>query len=337
MSEVAAVTTQTLTVSHDACGVAQVTGSHNVIYVIATDARHDSRKPIPQPLPNRQVLLGIDPYRSFDAFDEASSEVFFGREALTVKLLRSLEGLLARSDPAPPRLLAVMGPSGSGKSSVVRAGLIPAIAHSDVRKLQGAELAIIQPGRRPVEALAAVLARVITRDLAPVAKTSEFEAVIRDGATGGTHDGLARIARARGTLQAQLIVVVDQFEEVHTLVRATDEKDEAALKAAKDERSAFMRTLLQAASEPDTGVFVVLTLRSDFYGAVSEHADVSAAISKSHELVPAMAADELADAIRKPAALRGLELPEAVIDQLVREALDNPSALPLVQHALFRF
>ncbi len=212
-----------------------------------------------------------------------------------------------------------MGPSGSGKSSVVRAGLIPAIAHSDVRKLQGAEVAIIQPGRRPVEALAAVLARVITRDLAPVAKTSEFEAVIRDGATGGTHDGLARIARARGTLQAQLIVVVDQFEEVHTLVRATDEKDEAALKAAKDERSAFVRTLLQAASEPDTGVFVVLTLRSDFYGAVSEHADVSAAISKSHELVPAMAADELADAIRKPAALRGLELPEAVIDQLVRQ------------------
>ena len=123
-----------------------------------------------------------------------------------------------------------MGPSGSGKSSVVRAGLIPAIANSNVRKLQGAEVAIIQPGRRPVEALAAVLARVITRDLAPVAKTSEFEAAIRDRATGGTHDGLARIARARGTLQAPLIIVVDQFEEVYTLVRPANEKTKSRLK-----------------------------------------------------------------------------------------------------------
>ena len=337
MSEVAAATTQTLTVSHDARGVAQVTGSHNIIYVIAADTRHDFLAPIPQPSPNRNAPLGVNPYRSLDAFDEASSELFFGREALTGKLLQRLEALLAKGDPAPPRLLTVMGPSGSGKSSVVRAGLIPAIAHSRFRKLQGAEVAIIQPGRRPVEALAAVLARVITRDLAPVAKTLEFEAAIRDRATGDTHDGLSRIARARGTLQAPLIVVVDQFEEVYTLVRPADEKDEVAVKAAKDERSAFVRTLLHAASEPDTGVFVVLTLRSDFYGAVSEHADVSGAISESHELVPAMAADELVDVIRKPAALRGLVLPDTVVDQLVRQALDNPSALPLVQHALFRF
>ena len=330
-------TTQTLTVSRDACGVAQLTGSHNIIYVIAADTGHDYLAPIPQPSPTGDAPLGINPYRSLDAFDEASSDLFFGREALTGKLLRRLEALLARGEPAPPRLLTVMGPSGSGNLRSSGPALFRRLPTRDVRKLQGAEVAIIQPGRRPVEALAAVLARVITRDLAPVAKTAEFEAAIRDRATAGMHDGLARIARARGTLQAPLIVVVDQFEEVYTLVRPADEKDEAAVKAAKVERSAFVQTLLHAASEPDTGVFVVLTLRSDFYGAVSEHADVSAAISESHELVPAMAADELVGCYPETGGVARPVLPDAVVDQLVRQALDNPSALPLVQHALFRF
>ena len=336
MNEVTAVATQTLTVGRDTRGVVQLTGSHNVIYVIASDTRHHPLASIGQPSPPRDAPLGINPYRSLDAFDEESADLFFGREMLTGKLLGHLE-TLAKENSAEPRLLAVTGPSGSGKSSVVRAGLIPAIAHSEIRKLQGAEVAIMQPGRRPVEALSAVLARVITRDLAPVAKTAEFEKVIRDGATAGTHDGLARITRARGTLQAPLVVVVDQFEEVYTLVRPVRETDAAAVAAAKAERSSFVGTLLQAAGEPDTGVFVVLALRSDFYGAVSEHADVSAAISASHELVPAMTAGELADAIGKPAALRGLALSDAVVERLVRQALDSPSALPLMQHALFRF
>jgi hypothetical protein len=115
---VTAIATQTLTVGRDARGVVQLTGSHNVIYVIASDTRHDHLASIGQPSSLRDAPLGINPYRSLDAFDEESPDLFFGREALAGQLLRRLE-LLAKDDPDAPRLLAVMGPSGSGKPSGV--------------------------------------------------------------------------------------------------------------------------------------------------------------------------------------------------------------------------
>jgi energy-coupling factor transporter ATP-binding protein EcfA2 len=339
MSAVTTAATQSLSVGRDARGVIQLTGSRNVIYVIASDATPQLASPTTHEPYKTIGLLGTNPYRSLDPFDEGSSEIFFGRADLTAKLLSRLE-IQAKTENdslAPGRLLAVMGPSGCGKSSVVRAGLVPAIANSEVRRLQGAEVAIFQPGRRPIAALASVLARTITRDPAPVAKTAEFEKEIRGRASDGTHTGITSIARARGSFQTPLIIIVDQFEEVYTLVRPLNERDNAAVSLAKAERAAFVRTLLQAASEPGAGVFVVLTLRTDFYGVVAEHPDASAAISASHELVSSMTAAELRDAIERPARLHGLELSDPVVEKLIEQALENPSALPLVQHALFRF
>ena len=340
VSDVLAVATHTITAGRDANGVVQVTGRHNqvvvnVVNVLAADAGRERLPAIP---PGRiSSLLGANPYRSLDAFDEESSELFFGRDQFTATLLRRLEKL-AIADPATstfPRLLAILGPSGCGKSSVARAGLVPAIATSGVRRLQRAEVVILQPGRRPVEALATVLARAVTRDPAPVAKTREFETQIYACANAGTHDGLVRIARSRGNSNSALIILVDQFEETYTLVPSGDEKH-VERETKEVERDIFVRTLLHAAFEPGESVFVVLTLRTDFYGEVTVHREMSAAISGSHELVPAMSGADLAVAISEPAKRRGLNLPETIVDSLVRQATDNPSALPLVQHALFR-
>ena len=133
------------------------------------------------PPPPATGPLGANPYRSLDAFDEESSELFFGRDEVTAELLTRLEKLTL-DDPAnltPCRLLAILGPSGCGKSSVARAELVPAIATSGLRRLRSAEVAILQPGRHPVEALAVVLAGVVTPDPAPVAKIRELGATCK--------------------------------------------------------------------------------------------------------------------------------------------------------------
>jgi hypothetical protein len=118
-----AVLAQALTVGRDAHGVIQLSGNHNTVTVIVSG---DAREPPRTAVGLQAATLGPNPYRSLLAFDEASSRLFFGREALTATLLDGLRALLRGGDVAPvPRLLGILGASGSGKSSIARAGLIP--------------------------------------------------------------------------------------------------------------------------------------------------------------------------------------------------------------------
>jgi WD40 repeat protein len=267
------------------------------------------------------AAIGQNPYKGLLAFQETDGDRFFGRDPQIQELWEKFRGL--HENESAVRLLPIYGPSGSGKSSLARAGLIPELAR---RPLPGRDLALVAvlvPGTHPLGALAAVLARIATNDLTPVAKTREFAEELAQKNADGEYDGLRRIADVLPEIEVKpLIVLADQLEEVYTLC-----KDEA-------ERSAFIGNLLCAASERSKRVSVIVTLRSDFLGETQKYSLLNRLLSEQGFLVPAMDKSELRDAIRKPAEQAGHALDESTIRELVEQTEGREGILPLLQFAL---
>ncbi|WP_414587918.1 ATP-binding protein [Scytonema sp. PCC 10023] len=166
--------------------------------------------------------IGPNPYKGLLAFLEVDGDRYFGREKQIEKLwnlFRTLHENTSQTE-APLRLLPILGPSGSGKSSLARAGLIPELARRPLPGKSQARVAVLVPGTHPVEALATVLARVATNDQTPVAKTREFAQELKQTSSNTTdtiiYDGLRRIANVLPEIAVSpLVVLVDQFEEVY--------------------------------------------------------------------------------------------------------------------------
>lgn len=273
--------------------------------------------------PPTPTTIGSNPYKGLSAFQETEGDYFFGREKQIEQLWQKFRDLHDNSEAV--RLLPIYGPSGSGKSSLARAGLIPELARRPLPGRNQARVAILVPGTHPLEALATVLARVATDDPIPVAKTREFAGELAQVSPTGDYDGLRRIANVLPNIViSPLIVVVDQFEEIYTLCG-----DGAA-------REAFVSNLLCAASDQSQQVSVIITLRSDFLGEAQKHALLNCLLSQQGFLVPAMDETELRQVIRKPAELAGHPLDEATVNLLIEQTQGREGALPLLQFALTR-
>ena len=268
--------------------------------------------------------LGANPYRGLEAFHKEDALRFFGREALVDQLWNAfLELHAARADGlAPTRLLAILGASGSGKSSVAQAGLLAAL---EQRPLPGRPVPIevvFTPEARPLELLAVALARRATHEPSPARAASEFETVLR---TRAGDDGLRYLAeRMLDAGGAGLILLVDQFEELYSL--CDDEP----------ERAAFIGNLLHAAREPRGRVSILLTLRSDFLGAVNQHPELSGLIARQNVVVPVMDEAGLRRAIEEPARRAGREIDPGTVDLLVEQTSGREGALPLLEFVLTR-
>ncbi|MFZ4677873.1 MAG: ATP-binding protein, partial [Nodosilinea sp.] len=241
-------------IQESAVGSAIVSGDGNTIYVI-----HQTTQQRQEPAAaDTPVKLGPNPYKGLAAFTEQDGDRYFGREAQVERLWERFQRLVEQSEV--PRLLPILGPSGCGKSSLARAGLIPALAQRPVLGKAQLRVAVLVPGSHPLEALAGVLAKTATQDPLPVTKTREFATELGLISKEGAYDGLRRIASLIPQIHdAPLVVLVDQFEEVYSLCKDTDE------------RQAFIDNLLTAAQDPSAQVSVVLTLRSDFLGETQRH------------------------------------------------------------------
>jgi len=267
--------------------------------------------------------IGPNPYKGLMAFQETDGDRFFGREKQIAALWERLRSL--HETESAIRILPIYGPSGSGKSSLARAGLIPELARHPIPGYDRARVAVLVPGTHPLESLAAVLARIVTQDLTPVAKTREFAGELQQVNETGEYDGLRRIADVMlGIDQSPLIILVDQAEEVHTLCED------------QTERIAFVRNLLYAAADKSKRVSVIVTLRSDFLGQTQKYPTLNRLFSDQGFLVPVMNREELRQAIRKPAELAGHPLDEATIDLLIEQTHGRDGVLPLLQFTLTR-
>jgi class 3 adenylate cyclase/WD40 repeat protein len=239
------------------------------------------------------------PYRGLLAYSAEDAESFFGREALVAEMVASL---------SVSRWLAVVGPSGSGKSSAVRAGLQPALRGGALPGSDRWVLADVRPGSDPLGALGAVLAELSgTGDGPGVAKDLHFSTL--SGIVG-------RVLRGR-----RLVLHVDQFEELWT-------------SADEDSRIRTLDLLVEAARSPLEAVSVVVTMRADYYGRTAEHPALAALMAESQVLVPTMRPAELRAAVEMPARRAGLTLEPGLAQAIVDDVAGQPGALPLLSTAM---
>src|SRR5271167_847186 len=267
--------------------------------------------------PGQAIYEGQCPYRGLRVFDVDDAPFFFGREALVQWLLNELRP--AVEGQQVNRFLAIVGSSGSGKSSVARAGLVAAIKRDDISISSRWPVAICRPGSDPLESLAVALSSAVNVGQGAPA-LAELIAEFRKNEK--TLHLIARQSLPENAPAKRLVVVVDQFEEVFTLCR----KEEL--------REALIRNLLYAAKVAQGQTLVILTMRADFYGKCAANAELAASFSDHHVLVGPMTEDELCRAIERPTQLVGCELEAGLVDLLLQDVRHQPGALPLLEHAL---
>jgi WD40 repeat protein len=222
--------------------------------------------------------------------------------------------------------VAVVGSSGSGKSSLVRAGLLPSLYGGLLRSAgSGWRVAVCRPGGDPMGNLARALNEPgVLRDQEPDPMVvTVTEAMLRRGALGL----IEIVAEARLPGRENLLVVVDQFEEIFRFRRTSEYGDEAA---------AFVKLLLEATSQRDVPVYVIITMRSDYLGDCSQFRDLPETINRGQYLIPRMTRDERKLAITGPVAVGGGEITPRLVNRLLNDVGDNPDQLPILQHALMR-
>lgn len=267
-------------------------------------------------------VAGEAPFKGLEYFDEEDEGRFFGREKLVGQLTGSLRG---------NHFLAVVGASGSGKSSVVRAGLIPALRQGQpiLPESWGEEegLAILPPNNsqtwpvhvitptdEPLESLAASLTRDQDSVKAMAALIDDLEYSSRS-----LHLYVRKLLSGHKTAN-KLLLVVDQFEELFTLCH-----DE-------NKRKLFVDNLLNACQKES--IVVIITLRADFYAHCAQFDHLRTLLTKQQAYIGAMSYDELRRAIELPAAQGNWEFEDGLIDLLLEEVNEEPGALPLLSHAL---
>lgn len=246
------------------------------------------------------------PYVGLNAFDETDSNRFFGRERLVKQWLERL---------AVQHVLIVVGLSGTGKSSAVLGGLIPALKHEG---LPGSSswryFPTIVPGVRPLESLA--------RAIRPAAMDAELWKLWQTPELLRKHDHLSQQVGA-----VPAVFVVDQFEELFTLC------------ANEAEQHAFINNLLNFVEAPNTQHRLILTMRVDHEGHISGFPRLKQYFDDqlfTRVDITSLSMEELRDAIEKPAQDVQLKFEDGVVDALLREIVREPTGLPLLQLTLQR-
>ena len=260
-----------------------------------------------------------NPYKGLQAFRQEDQRDFFGRDTLVDKLISTLAGTLEIERPVQQnaRLLAIIGPSGSGKSSVMMAGLLPRLRQGGIA---GSEAWIyldpMVPGAHPLESLALALAeRFPDRSLHTIRQDLE------EDSARGLHQLATTLTHSQST---RVLLCIDQFEELFTQTSALEEREQ------------FLELLVTALSEPRGPVIVILTLRADFYDRVLNSSILWPLIEQHQCGIPPMNLQELRMVIEQPARLADVHLTFEgdLVGDLLFEMQGQAEALPLLEFTL---
>ncbi|MEA2461851.1 MAG: hypothetical protein QOH90_2028, partial [Actinomycetota bacterium] len=260
-------------------------------------------KGMPEPVHVIKVVAeAANPYKGLRAFDESDASDFFGREALVDTILKRFSDSSTGS-----RFLAVVGPSGSGKSSAVRAGVVPAVRRGALTNGARCPIAVMVPGQDPYAELSAALT---VAGVPPMT------------AQGGAAAALSAIRGALPDDGSELLLVVDQFEELFTLV-----EDEPL-------RRRFLDDLTATVLDPASRLRIIVTLRADFYDKPLLYREFGDLVGARTQTVTGLSAQELERAISAPAERAGASLEKGLVAQVLADVNDQPGSLPLLQYAL---
>ena len=248
---------------------------------------------------------GRSPYKGLDYFEETDAPLFFGRE----KLVEYLVGRVKET-----QTVFITGPSGSGKSSLVRAGVLHSLKSGNIKETHSEAwlYATFKPGREPIEALALAFSRLKTPDLAKYFRENlDRPDIVHQCAESALSDSPSQ----------RLVLFVDQFEEVFTQLSA--EKAEA-----------FIRLITNAANSKDGRIILLFAMRSDFISNCANFPELNALLNRQFVQIGAMQPEELVSAIAQPALRVGLRIDPDLIAQIINDMQGEPGALPLMQFAL---
>ncbi|MGE5341681.1 MAG: TIR domain-containing protein [Candidatus Omnitrophota bacterium] len=262
-----------------------------------------------------------NPFVGLRPFESNDSLYFFGRKEQTDALLKRLYDT---------RFIAVIGSSGSGKSSLVRAGLIPLLeAGFLVQDRDLWHIARMKPGIRPIFNLAESLLRV-TADFSQKTddgKVSDFAESIRDK---GIYAVLDQIGPRMREKDSNLFLLVDQFEEVFRFGLNTRDSHR------RDEAAGFIDLLLRLSKQENIPVYVCLTMRSDYIGDCNLFPGLAEAMNRGQYLTPGLTRNQHREIIEGPIFLSGASITPRLLDRLLNESGENRDDLPILQHALMR-
>jgi hypothetical protein len=260
---------------------------------------------------------GKNPFPGLRPFETSERDLFFGREGQSEDLLRQLLKV---------RMLAVVGTSGSGKSSLVRAGLVPYL-----QGLPGAHwrVATFRPSGNPIGSLAGALDSVDV-----IGKTADSpEDAVRDRALlearlRRSSLGLIEVVRlARLADEQKILIVIDQFEELFRFVGSPEHREDG---------TAFVKLVLQAVRQTELPIYVALTMRSDFIGDCSQFHELPEIVAAGLYLIPRMTREQRRAAIEEPVRIAGGAIARRLTNRVLNDAGDDPDQLPIMQHALER-
>jgi WD40 repeat protein/Flp pilus assembly protein TadD len=259
----------------------------------------------------------LNPFPGLRPFRSDEHHLFFGREDQTAALLQ-----LLRTN----RFLAVVGTSGSGKSSLVRAGMIAEL-HGGTMTHAGStwEVMILRPGGNPLENLARAFVEADLYDADDPSTLPRLLATLKR-----SRYGLVEATKQSGMFGpgTNLLVVVDQFEELFRFRQQGVDSEEAA--------AAFVNLLLTASEQAECAIYVTITMRSDYLGDCSEIPGLAEAVNDGEYLIPRLQRDQKRDAIEKPIGVGGARISPLLVQRLLNDVGDDPDQLPVLQHALMR-
>ncbi|HEX5938601.1 MAG TPA: BTAD domain-containing putative transcriptional regulator [Actinomycetota bacterium] len=252
------------------------------------------------------VMDARNPYKGLRPFTEADAADFFGRGELVVRVLDRM-----RESSVGARFLAIVGPSGSGKSSVARAGVVPAIRRGALETETSPFVAEMFPGAHPIDELEAALLRIA---VGPASR-------LADRLEGGSR-GLLDAVDAAVPGDAEVVLLIDQFEEVFTMT------------LEEREREQFLESLRIAAVDPDSRLRIIVTLRADFFDRPLAYPRFGELLGSRTEVVPPLTPDEVEQAVRLPSEEVGVPAEPGLVAEMIADAASKPGALPLLQYAL---
>ena len=252
-----------------------------------------------------ETVSDVCPYRGLEAFDEEHAADFFGREGDVARVIERLRS---------GRFLAIVGPSGSGKSSLARAGVIPAIRHGGVQGGEQWRTLDMAPGASPLAALAGRLGEL---GGSPVIAPSDLAA-----SDAALDIALATALEGRPD-DERVLILVDQLEELFTLT------------GDPGERRAFLANLGYAATIPGGRAVVIVTLRADFYHRLTEDPAFRTLVASHQLALGPMDAAGLRRAIEQPALRAGLEIEPGLTRRILTDVGGRPGTLPLLEHLLY--
>lgn len=265
----------------------------------------------------------INPFPGLRPFSFEESHLFFGREGQSDEVLLNL---------AQHRFTAVIGASGSGKSSLMYCGLIPVLYGGFMTDV-GSDWTVLvtRPGISPIENLAR---SILNKDEDYVASSEEDKIIgrrmtstILRSSSLGLVDAVKQLSQSA---TKNVFLFVDQFEELFRYLKTEKEADSI------NEAAAYVNLLIKSISQSEIPVFVALTMRSDFIGDCSQFPELTHIINKSHYLIPQMTRDQQRLAIEGPVAVGGGKITKRLVQQLLNDVGNNPDQLPVMQHALMR-